>query len=103
MNCLPFVDPDPFGGVASTSLAEIRPEPTRTKIIIFPRGLTDTNFGQLQDGLQDESEGAALLFAAGIGFGQSRGGPAPHCAAGSALYFVGGGNLGGYTSGYEGP
>ncbi len=36
----PLFDPDPLGGVADPSLAENRPKPTKTKIMIFLRGFT---------------------------------------------------------------
>ncbi len=44
VRCIKFVDPDLLGGVAGPSLAENRPKPTKTKIRISPKGLTDTKY-----------------------------------------------------------
>ncbi len=61
-----FFDPDPLGEVAGPGLAEIRPKPTKTEIIICPGGLTATKssialvgvrLGQRDTGGGDMEEG----------------------------------------------
>ncbi len=42
MHSTPSFDPDRLGGVAGPILTENRPKPTKTEIMIVPRGLTDT-------------------------------------------------------------